>query len=128
MNWPALRVFVALFLFVTGLGFWAARWRAGDLTRLHDGASAAAASAPSSPGSCSAATCIPPTPSSRSLPWSTAPARWGSSPIPYTILIYPLLYLVFPRLWSLAHKHGYVTSSDVVLGATATNGWRWRWA
>ena len=36
--------------------------------------------------------------------------------MPYTILIYPLLYLIFPRLWSLAHKHGYVTSSDVVLG------------
>ena len=24
--------------------------------------------------------------------------------------------MVFPRLWLLAHKHGYVTSSDVVLG------------
>src|SRR6202045_3582060 len=40
----------------------------------------------------------------------------GFFAIPYTILIYPILYLVFPRLWSLAHKHGYVTSSDVVLG------------
>ena len=36
MNWPALTVFIALFLFVTGLGFWAARWRAGDLTLLHE--------------------------------------------------------------------------------------------
>jgi SSS family solute:Na+ symporter len=24
--------------------------------------------------------------------------------------------MIFPRLWTLAHKHGYVTSSDVVLG------------
>ena len=45
-----------------------------------------------------------------------APARLGSFAVPYTIMIYPLLYLIFPRLWSLAHKHGYVTSSDVVLG------------
>ena len=40
----------------------------------------------------------------------------GFFAVPYTILIYPLLYMVFPRLWSLAHKHGYVTSSDLVLG------------
>src|SRR5271169_7081030 len=40
----------------------------------------------------------------------------GFFAIPYTILIYPLLYLVFPRLWSLAHKRGYVTSSDVGMG------------
>ena len=31
-------------------------------------------------------------------------------------MIYPLLYLVFPRLWSVAHKHGYVTSADFVRG------------
>ena len=36
MNWPALIVFIALFVFVTGLGFAAARWRAGDLTQLHE--------------------------------------------------------------------------------------------
>ena len=36
MNWSALSVFVGLFVFVTGLGFWAARWRAGDLTLLHE--------------------------------------------------------------------------------------------
>ena len=36
--------------------------------------------------------------------------------VPYTVMVYPLLYLIFPRLWSIAHKHGYVTSSDVVMG------------
>ena len=30
--------------------------------------------------------------------------------------IYPILYLVFPRLWSVAHKHGYITSADFVRG------------
>src|SRR5947209_1074685 len=40
----------------------------------------------------------------------------GFYAVPYTIVVYPLLYLIFPRLWSLAHKHGYVTSSNMVLG------------
>ena len=26
MNWPALSVFLALFVFVTGIGFWAGCW------------------------------------------------------------------------------------------------------
>src|SRR5260370_16940683 len=36
VNWTALIVFIVLFLFVTGLGFYAARWRRGDLTLLHE--------------------------------------------------------------------------------------------
>ena len=36
MNWTALIVFVALFLFVVWLGFAAARWRRGDLDLLHE--------------------------------------------------------------------------------------------
>ncbi|MBV8591240.1 MAG: sodium:solute symporter, partial [Acetobacteraceae bacterium] len=35
-NGAALLVFVLLFGFVTWLGFAAARWRAGDLTLLHE--------------------------------------------------------------------------------------------
>ena len=40
----------------------------------------------------------------------------GFFAVPYTIMIYPFLYLVFPRLWSVAHKHGYVTAADFVRG------------
>jgi hypothetical protein len=29
---------------------------------------------------------------------------------------------VFPRLWSVAHKHGYITSADFVRGRSATAG------
>ena len=36
MNWTALIVFIALFGFVTCLGFVAAHWRKGDLTLLHE--------------------------------------------------------------------------------------------
>lgn len=40
----------------------------------------------------------------------------GFFAVPYTIMVYPLLYLVFPRLWSVARTHGYVTGADFVRG------------
>ena len=40
----------------------------------------------------------------------------GFFAVPYTVMVYPILYMVFPRLWSVAHKHGYVTSADFVRG------------
>ena len=40
----------------------------------------------------------------------------GFFAVPYTIMVYPILYVAFPRLWSVAHKHGYVTSADFVRG------------
>jgi len=38
--------------------------------------------------------------------------RWAS--IPYAILLYPILYVVFPRLRALTHTHGHVTAADFV--------------
>src|ERR1700760_4635911 len=40
----------------------------------------------------------------------------GFFAIPYAILMYPLLFIAFPRLWSVAHRHGYVTAADFVRG------------
>jgi solute:Na+ symporter, SSS family len=36
IDWTALAVFVALFALVTVLGFYAARWRRGDLAQLSE--------------------------------------------------------------------------------------------
>jgi SSS family solute:Na+ symporter len=36
--------------------------------------------------------------------------------VPYTIIIYPFLYLTLPRLWAVSHRHGYVTAGDFILG------------
>ena len=30
--------------------------------------------------------------------------------------MYPLLFIAFPRLWSVSHRHGYVTAADFVRG------------
>jgi SSS family solute:Na+ symporter len=116
MNWPALIVFIALFLFVTGLGFWAARWRAGDLTQLHEWGLGGRRFGTFVTwfllgGDLYTAYTFIAVPA---LVYGAG--ALGFFAVPYTILIYPLLYLIFPRLWLLAHKHGYVTSSDVVLG------------
>ncbi|MEX2983549.1 monocarboxylate uptake permease MctP [Streptomyces sp. C36] len=46
----------------------------------------------------------------------------GFFAVPYTILCYPLVFTFLPRLWSVAHKHGYVTSSDFVRGRFGSRG------
>lgn len=38
----------------------------------------------------------------------------GFFTLPYTILIYPFAFVVFPKLWSIAKRHGYVTAADFV--------------
>ena len=42
--------------------------------------------------------------------------------MPYSILMYPMLFVCFPRLWSVAHKHGYVTAADFVRGRFGHRG------
>ena len=36
--------------------------------------------------------------------------------MPYTIVVYPLIFVFLPRLWSVSHRHGYVTPADFVQG------------
>jgi len=40
----------------------------------------------------------------------------GFFAVPYTIIVYPLVFLFLPRLWSVSHRHGYVTPADFVRG------------
>lgn len=41
---------------------------------------------------------------------------YGFFALPYTIIVYPLVFLIMPLLWKRAKDHGYVTAGDVVLG------------
>src|SRR5665213_1414017 len=36
--------------------------------------------------------------------------------VPYTILAYPIFFMVFPRIWEICHQHGYITVADFVHG------------
>jgi len=116
LNWTAIIVFVLLFGFVTWLGFFAARWRKGDLDLLHEWGL----------GGRRFGTIVTWFLIGGDLytayTFIAVPALMfgagavGFFAVPYTIMVYPLLYIVFPRLWSVAHKHGYVTSADFVRG------------
>jgi SSS family solute:Na+ symporter len=38
----------------------------------------------------------------------------GFYAVPYTVIVYPLVFLVLIRLWSVSHVHGFVTPADFV--------------
>src|SRR6266699_411804 len=41
---------------------------------------------------------------------------YGFFALPYTIIVYPLVFAVMPVLWKVAHANGHVTAADVVRG------------
>jgi SSS family solute:Na+ symporter len=116
MNWTAIIVFILLFGSVTVVGFFAAYWRRGDLDVLHEwglggrrfgtiviwfllGGDVYTA-----------------------YTFIAVPAlvfgagALGFFALPYTIIVYPLVFLILPRMWSVAHKHNYITAGDFVQG------------
>jgi solute:Na+ symporter, SSS family len=40
----------------------------------------------------------------------------GFFAVPYAVITYPYMMLVLPRLWTVCHRHGYVTFADFVEG------------
>ncbi len=116
LDWTALTVFVGLFGFVTVLGFVAARWRQGDLNQLHEWGLAGRRFGTVVTwfllgGDLYTAYTFIAVPA---LIFSAGAV--GFFAVPYTIIVYPLVFLIFPRLWSVAHRHGFVTAADFVKG------------
>ena len=116
MNWTAIIVFVLLFGAVTIIGFAAAHWRRGDLDVLDEWGLAGRRL-----GTVvvwfllggdvyTAYTFI-------AVPALVFGAgAIGFFALPYTIIVYPLVFLILPRMWSVAHKHNFITAGDFVLG------------
>ena len=46
----------------------------------------------------------------------------GFFAVPYTIVVYPIIFIFMPRLWSVAHAKGYVTPADFVRGRYDSGG------
>ena len=116
VNVPALVVMIALFLLVTGLGFFAARWRRGDMDLLHEWGLAGGRFGTVVTwfllgGDLYTAYTFIAVPA---LVFSAGAI--GFFAVPYTIIIYPLVFLLMPRLWSVCRVHGYVTPADFVRG------------
>jgi SSS family solute:Na+ symporter len=115
-------VFAALFVFVALLGLFGSRWRAGDLSQLHEWGL----------GGRSFGTLITWFLLGGDLytayTFIAVPALMfgagaaGFFAVPYATLMYPLLFLAFPRLWSVAQKHGYITAADFVRGRFGHRG------
>jgi len=47
--------------------------------------------------------------------WATG-AVSGFFAVPYTIVLYPIVFILMSRLWSVSRSHGYVTPADFVGG------------
>src|SRR5215470_9659216 len=119
----ALAVFVAFFVLVTVMGFVAARWRRPDTMAQLDEWGLGGR---------------------RFGTWITwflvggdfytaytviavpalvyAVGAYGFFALPYTIIVYPFVFAVMPRLWHLAKERGYVTAADVVHGQYHSRG------
>ena len=46
----------------------------------------------------------------------------GFFAVPYTIILYPIIFVFMARLWSVSHRHGYVTTADFVRGRYGSRG------
>jgi SSS family solute:Na+ symporter len=46
----------------------------------------------------------------------------GFFAVPYTIVVYPLIFIFMPRMWSVAHRKGYVTPADFIRGRYDSKG------
>src|ERR1700710_1006586 len=40
----------------------------------------------------------------------------GYFAVAYTILVYPIIFVFMPRMWSVSHRKGYVTAADFIRG------------
>jgi len=51
-----------------------------------------------------------------------AVGAYGFFALPYTIIVYPFVFLAMPKLWKRARDNGYVTAGDVVFGQYGSRG------
>ncbi|MEE6266151.1 monocarboxylate uptake permease MctP [Streptomyces noursei] len=123
VNGVALAVFVFFFLAVTVMGFLAARWRKAEQSANLDEWGLGGRSFGTwvtwflLGGDLYTAYTFVAVPAAI----YTAGAA-GFFAVPYTILVYPLIFTFLPRLWSVSHRHGYVTTSDFVRGRFGSKG------
>jgi SSS family solute:Na+ symporter len=116
VNWTALIIFVLLFAFITWLGFAAAKWRRGDLDLLHEWGLGGRRFGTFITwfligGDLYTAYTFIAVPA---LAFGAGAVAFFA--VPYTIVAYPIFFLVFPRIWSVCRQHGYITAGDFVRG------------
>jgi SSS family solute:Na+ symporter len=123
INWTALSVFIFFFVLVTVMGFAASRWQSGKdnkgahldewglggrnfgtwITWFLVG------------GDFYTAYTVIAVPA-----LVYAVGAYGFFALPYTILVYPIVFAIMPKLWHAAKNAGHVTAADVVYGRYAS--------
>src|SRR5512146_3570773 len=118
----ALAVFVGLFAFVTILGFVAARWRRANLDHIEEWGLGGRRFGTVITwfllgGDLYTAYTFIAVPA---LVFGAGAA--GFFALPYTIIVFPLVFMFMPRLWVVSHRRGYVTTADFVRGRFGSRG------
>src|ERR1700704_989994 len=117
IEWVSLSVFIFFFALVTVMGFFAARWKAAAVSAHLDEWGL---------GGRQFGTWIP---------WFliggdfytaytmiAVPAlvysvgAYGFFALPYTIIVYPIVFTVMPRLWHVCRENNYLTAADYIEG------------
>ncbi|MEU9024800.1 monocarboxylate uptake permease MctP [Actinomadura sp. NPDC048394] len=117
VNDVELTIFIVFFAVVTVVGFAAARWRRGQTIMHLDEWGLGGRSFGTfvtwfllGGDLYSAYTFI-------AVPSAVfAGGAMGFWSVPYGAIAYPIVFLIGPRLWSVAQRHGYVTAADFVRG------------
>ncbi len=116
----ALVVVIVLFVLVGILGFYASRWRSGGTDGLHSLDEWGLGGRKFGSwitwfllgGDLYTAYTFVAVPAAM---WAAGSVS-GFFAVPYTIVLYPIVFLLMARLWSVSKRHGFVTTADFVGG------------
>src|SRR6266550_4808560 len=117
IEWVALSVFIFFFILVTVMGFFAARWKSGPVSEHLDEWGLGGRQFGTwitwflVGGDFYTAYTVIAVPA-----LVYAVGAYGFFALPYTIIVYPFVFAVMPRLWQVAKENDYVTAADVVHG------------
>ena len=124
VDWLQLTIVTVIFLGVTVMGFMAARWRrTGELDSLDEWGLGGRGFGTFITwfllgGDLYTAYTFIAVPAAM---YATG-AVSGFFAVPYTIVVYPIIFIFMSRLWSVSHRNGYVTPADFVGGRYGSRG------
>jgi SSS family solute:Na+ symporter len=124
VDWVQLIIVVVIFVAVTVMGFMAARWRrSGELDTLDEWGLGGRGFGTFITwfllgGDLYTAYTFVAVPAAM---YATG-AISGFFAVPYTIVVYPIIFVFMSRLWSVSHRNGYVTPADFVGGRYGSRG------
>lgn len=124
VNYTALAVLIILFLLVTVMGFWASKWRQATSMESLDEWGLGGRKFGTwvtwflLGGDLYTAYTFVAVPAAMFALGSVS----GFFAVPYTIVLYPIIFIFMSRLWSVSHRHGYVTPADFIRGRYGSKG------